>query len=183
MPKSNVLFSSKRFSLIRFMASLSRMGLELNRAHMKRNDGQGKTGQLMLIFEKGAIPMTKERYDELVGTFIGLEGTEATGFSWAVEAYDNEAISRVPAHVFINCGNPQEQMGDEPSLSMRIQKLAAAAKEKTMVRIAFNLYPDRMDLIPSWVEERPRHTERLADQESTAERRARGREALDLISR
>lgn len=169
MPPSNELFSSQRFNLIRFMASLSRMGLELNRAHMKKNDGQGKTGQLMLIFEKGKTQMSKEQYDELVGTFIGLEGASATGFAWTVQAFNNEAISRVPAHIFINCGNPQEQTGAEPTLSMRIKRLADAAKEKTMLRIAFNLYPNKMHLIPSWVTERPRHTERVAEQESAAE--------------
>ncbi|HRH25493.1 MAG TPA: hypothetical protein PLD99_00870 [Parcubacteria group bacterium] len=169
MPQPNVLFKSQRFNLTRFMASLSRMGLELNRAHMKRNDGQGKTGQIMLVFEKGMPPMSKAKYDELVGTFIGLEGAEDTGFAWTVQAFDNEAISRVPAHVFINCGNPQEKKGDEPNLSMRIQKLADVAKKKTMVRIAFNLYPDEMHLIPSWVTERPRHTERVSERESAAE--------------
>ena len=177
MPQPNVLFSSQRFNLKRFMASLSRMGLVLNRAHKKLNDGQGKTGQLMLVFGKGTAPRSDEQYDELVGTCVGIEDIETTGFAWKVEAFNNAAIGRVPEHIFINCGNPQEHAGDEPSLSMRIQKLAAVAKTKTMVRIAFNLYLDKMHLIPSWVEERARHADRVAAEET----RGRGREALEQI--
>lgn len=179
MPQSNELFSSKRFNLTRFMASLRRMDLELNRAHMKENDGQGKTGQLMLVFEKGKTPMPQEQYDELVGTFIGIEDSDKSGFTWTVQAFNNEAIGRVPAHVFLNCGNPQMQDRGESVLSMRNVRLASAAREKTMVRIAFNLYPDRMHLIPNWVEERLRHADRI-EREGL---RDKGREALRAISR
>lgn len=153
--KDNQILVEGRFSLSQLMFSLRRLGLVLNRAHRKANDGLGTTTQLMLIFERGKSELPEEQYRGLVEPFIGI-GVDHPGYSWQVTARFHQAIARVPDHVLLHCGNPElKEKG--VSLTMRERELKEAVGETGMVRMALNIYPHTTHLIPKWVEERARH--------------------------
>jgi hypothetical protein len=156
---------------------LSDQGLVLNRAHRKGNNGLGNTEQIMLVYEKDKEEVSKSERRALLDIFTG-DGKKIKGFDWKVTAYQNSAIARVPAHIYMMCGTARVASPKSSRLDLKhddfVLRSYNSDKKKTsltaltrggvfagtrMVRVSFNVYGPLVDLIPDWIEVRERHAE------------------------
>jgi hypothetical protein len=156
----------------------------LSRGHAKDTPSGGKldTYQTMLVFDtenteyndeqrahNDEAEFSNEQREEVVNAFFGV-GERTLGPRYKAQIMANNAIARVPDHLYLKLGLPKADSADAPMLEMEDGDLVLNHKGKStavttgsiieqvqMIRVSINIMPHHKGRIPRWLELRSRH--------------------------